>query len=116
MLMSNDTHETAPTRFVQAASDPPANLDCAWEQRHRRHPDQRLPPGPAPAGCPARDVSGCQPRSTIAARGSLSPACTAVPRRVSCSDHHLVAICGPLDDDAEPTLRPHCGTGGQERT
>src|SRR5215469_8087495 len=65
------------------SSDPPANLGCAWEQRHCRPPDQCLPAGAAPARCPARDVSGCQPRSPISARRNLSRACTAVPERVS---------------------------------
>jgi pimeloyl-ACP methyl ester carboxylesterase len=51
--------------------------------RRRRPADQRFPPGPAPAGCSARDVSGCQPQSATAARGSLSRACTVIPRRVS---------------------------------
>ena len=30
------------------------------------------------------NVSGCQSRSAIAARGRLSPACTDIPERVSC--------------------------------
>jgi len=74
-------------RYAMLARISPANLDCAWEQRHRRHPDQRLPASAAPARCPARDVSGCQPRSAIPARGSLSRACAAISERVRLLRH-----------------------------
>jgi hypothetical protein len=86
------------------ASDSPANLDRAWEQRHRRPPDQCIPASSAPAGWTARDVSGCQPRSAITARGGLSQACTAIPRRVSWLEHSPLRREGrhSLSGDAKP--------------
>src|SRR6516165_7962064 len=76
-------HHSLDEPLLDVGSDSAANLDRVWEQGYRCHADQRLPAGATAAGCPARDVSGCQPRSAIAARGYLSRTCAAVPERVS---------------------------------